>query len=137
MVTESSIRVLSGKRPIDAASCGIALALPRLKLVPGSGLVHQEASEALALHDADLDLRHVQPARMLGCVVKLHAAQQRAGARATQHLLEARTEMGVEVVQNQVNLAGGGIGALKQLPQAEIGRLTSANFDRLFKPEQC
>ena len=29
------------------------------------------------------------------------------------------------------------VAALKQLPQAEIGRLTSANFDRLFKPEQC
>src|SRR5258708_18444592 len=102
MATKSSIRVLSGKRPIDAASCGIALALPRLKLAPGSGLVDQAPCEALALHDADFDLGHVQPARMLGCVVKLHAAQQRAGACATQHFLEARAKMGVEVVQNQV-----------------------------------
>src|SRR5882762_8768974 len=109
MATESSIRIFAGKRPIDAASRAIALALPRANFVPGSGLVHQPPSEALALHDADLDLRHVQPTRVLGCVVELHAAQQSAGARATQHVLEARSEVDVEVVQNQVNLPGGGI----------------------------
>jgi hypothetical protein len=116
MATESSIRVLAGKPPIDAASCGIALALPRARLVPGSGLVHQPSSEALALHDADFDLRHVQLARMLGYAVKLYAAQRCAGARAPQHVLEARTQVGVEIVHNQVNLPGRGIGALKLLP---------------------
>jgi hemolysin III len=30
--------------------------------------------QALAAQDADLDLRHVEPAGVLGCVVKLHPA---------------------------------------------------------------
>src|SRR5258708_20906041 len=106
MATKSSIRVLSGKRPIDAASCGIALALPRLKLAPGSGLVNQAPCEALALHDADFDLGHAPPARILKRVVKLQSSQQRAGSCATQHFLEASAKIGVEVFQKQRNLPG-------------------------------
>src|SRR3972149_4852460 len=67
---------------------------------------------------------------MLGRVVKLYAPQQRASGRCTEHLLKARAEMGVEVVQNQVNLSGGGITALKQvLYESDKFRLGSALGD--------
>src|SRR6202165_2817098 len=124
MATESSICVLTGERPIDAASFGVALALPRVDLASRGSSVHQPPSEALTLQDADLDLRHVQPAGMLGRVMKLHASQQRSGGRATQHLLEARTKVGVEVVQDQMDPPGRAIGTLKQLAHEadELGR---------------
>src|SRR5712691_1672370 len=107
MATEPSICVLTGERPIDAASFGVALALPRVDLASRGLSIHQPPPEALTLQDADLDLRHVQPAGMLGRVVKLHAPQQRSGRRATQHLLETGTKVGVEVVQNQMDRPGG------------------------------
>src|SRR3990170_6004696 len=115
MVSEFSIRILAGERPINAASFGIALALPAIDFAPRGRPVHQSSPKTLTIQDADFDLRHVQPARMLGRVVKLHPSQQRASGGRTEHLLEARAEMGVEVVQNQVNLSGGGIAALKQV----------------------
>jgi len=62
MVTESSIGILAGKRPLDAASFGVALTLPRVDLALRGRSVHQPPPEALTLKEADLDLRHVQPA---------------------------------------------------------------------------
>ena len=124
MPSELSISVLAGERPLDATSIDVALMLPSVDLASHGVSIHQPPSEALALQDADLDLRHVEPTRMLWRVMKLHASQQCVGGRAAQHFLEARTEVGVEVVQNQMNLAGRGVGALEQLPYEsdEIGR---------------
>ena len=115
MASEFSICILAGERPINATSFGIASVLPAMDFAPRSHPVHQSSPKALTIQDADFDLRHVQPARVLGRVVKLYASQQPASDRGTEHLLEAGTEVGVEVVQNQVNLSGGGITALKQM----------------------
>src|SRR5487761_1933828 len=127
MASELSICILAGERPINAASFGIASALPAIDFAPRARPVHQSSPKALTIQDADLDLCHVQPARMLGRVMKLHASQQPAGGRRTEHLLEAGSEMGVQVVQNQVNLSGRGITALKQvLYEGDEVRLGSA-----------
>src|SRR3972149_9761713 len=130
MASEFSICILAGERPINAASFGLALALPAMDFASRGHPVHQSSPKALAIQDADFDLRHIQPTRVLGRVVKLHASQQRVSARRTEHLLKARAEMGVEVVQNQVNLSGGGITALKQvLYESDKFRLGSARGD--------
>src|SRR3990172_6727534 len=115
MASEFSICILAGERPINAASFGIALALPAMDFASRGHPVHQSSPKALTIQDADFDLRHVQPTRMLGRVVKLHASQQPASGRRTEYFLEAGAEMGVEVVQNQVNLSGGGVAALKEV----------------------
>jgi hypothetical protein len=71
-----SIRVLSSELPLDGSSLGVSVTLPRfdlgLQALPGWNTTVQ----ALAAEDADLDLRHVQPTRMLGRVVELHPAHQ-------------------------------------------------------------
>lgn len=65
------------------------------------------ALQKLATEDADLDLGHIQPTRMLGCVVELHSAQELGGRAFAQHVVEALSGVDVQVVQNQVNSATG------------------------------
>ena len=59
------------------------------------------AGEAAALEDADLDLGHVQPAPMFGCVVKLQSLQNRPRPLRREGLIERGCNMGVEVVAHQ------------------------------------
>ena len=134
MSTQLSIRILASKRPLDAASFGVAFALPSIDLAPGSRFVRQSSPETLAIQDTDLDFRHVQPACVLGGVVEHNASQKHSGSRWAEHLFEAPAEMRVEVVENQVNLSGGGVGALKQsLYEADEIRFGSA-FGNLHHP---
>src|SRR3972149_9832219 len=127
MVTQLSIRILASKRPLDATSFGVAFALPSIDLAPGSRFVRQSSPETLAIQDTDLDFRHVQPACVLGGVVEHDSAQKRSGSHWAELLFEALAEMRVEVVENQVNLSGGGVGALKQsLYEADEIRFGSA-----------
>src|SRR3989304_5018722 len=134
MATQLSIRILASKRPLDAASFGVAFALPSTDLTTGGCLVRQPSPETLAIQDTDLDFRHVQPACVLGGVVEHDSSQKRGGSRGAEHLFEALAEMRVEVVENQVNLSGGGVGALKQsLYEADEIRFGSA-FGNLHHP---
>src|ERR1035437_4003979 len=127
MATQLSIRIVASKRPLDATSFGVAFALPSIDLAPGSRFVRQSSSETLAIQDTDLDFRHVQPACVLGGVVEHDSAQKRGGSHSAEFLFEALAEMRVEVVENQVNLSGGSVGALKQsLYEADEIRFGSA-----------
>lgn len=126
-----SIRIVASKRPLDATSFGVAFALPSIDLAPGSRFVRQSSPEALSIQDTDLDFRHVQPACVLGGVVEHDSAQKRSGSHWAEFLFEALAEMRVEVVENQVNLCGRSVGALKQsLYEADEIRFCSA-FDNL------
>lgn len=130
MASKIAICILAGEHPINAASFGIALALPAIDFAPRGYPIHQSSPKALAIQDANFDLGHVQPARMLRRVMKLHASQQSARGRRTKYLVEAGTEMGVEVVQNQVNLSGRGITTIEQmLHEGDEIRLGSALGD--------
>jgi len=51
---------------------------------------------------------------MLGPVVKLDAPQQGAGRRVAQRFFETGTELSVEIIEHQVNLAGRSPGAIEQ-----------------------
>src|SRR3990167_4995697 len=134
MATQLSIRILASKRPLDAASFGVAFALPSTDLTTGGCLVRQPSPETLAIQDTDLDFRHVQPACVLGGVVEHDSSQKRGGSRGAEHLFEAPAEMRVEVVENQMNFSGGGIGAPKQsLYEADEIRFGSA-FGNLHHP---
>ncbi len=58
---------------------------------------HGEAScEATAGEDAELDLRHIQPAAMLGCVVKFQSSGDAPGFRRRKGLIQRRLAMGIE-----------------------------------------
>ena len=47
MVTQLSIRILASKCPLDAASFGVAFALPCTDLAPRRRVVRQPSAEAL------------------------------------------------------------------------------------------
>jgi hypothetical protein len=89
MAAQLPICVSTRKRPLDATSIGVSPPLPSRNLRGESRLLGSTARQALPLQDADLDLGHVQPTRMLGRVVELDPANQGRGGLHTEHLFEA------------------------------------------------
>ena len=81
MTSQLLICVLSSERPLDSSLLRVS------RLLPGIDLAAQELPavdapvQALATEDADLDLRHVQPACMLGRVVEFDVRKSLAAAR--------------------------------------------------------
>ena len=76
MSTELLICVLTGERPPDGSLCDVTGLLPGVNLALQSVSTFNTPVQALPIEDADLDLRHVQPTRVLGRVVELHPAQE-------------------------------------------------------------
>src|SRR5262245_5776543 len=103
---------------MDACLPGIPLVLPRSHFRRDLFLTVQSPIQALAVHDADLRLRHVQPTPVLGRVVELDLVQQPPGLRRRERLIEAGPVVRVEVVLHQPDLLGPGVVGLDQLPHA-------------------
>jgi hypothetical protein len=99
MPAEFSISVLAGELPFDGAALLVAVCLPSVDFALQDVYAGDSAIQALAAEDADFDLCHVQPAGVLGGVVKAHAAQQFAGRLAAQHIVEALPKVRVQVVR--------------------------------------
>jgi len=68
--------------------------------------VAKTLSRTLPIHNPDFNLRHIQPTGMLRRIVQFHASQQSGGRRHSQDFLETGSEMGVEVINNQMQLPG-------------------------------
>ena len=98
MSTKLLIRILSSELPLDGFASDVALGLPCVDFALQKLRAGDAAIQALAAEDADLDFRHVQPARVLGRVVKAHATQQLVGRALAQHIVEALPEVNVQVV---------------------------------------
>src|SRR6266403_849738 len=114
MAFQLPICIPTRERPVDSAAGGVTALLPRGHLVRQGRGFGGTADQALALQNADLDLGHVQPAGMRGRVVKLDPAQQYCRRLEPQHFLKALAHVGVEVIQDQVNLAHLGIAVAQQ-----------------------
>lgn len=111
MTPQLSIRVLSSEVPLDGPLFGISRLLPGINFGLQKFSIGNASIQALAGEDANFDLGHIQPARMLGCVMELHAAQEFLGSARSQHIVEALSEVGIEIVQHQVNSTRLGIDA--------------------------
>src|SRR4051812_12131998 len=72
-------------------------------------LVVYPSIEALAVHDADLCLGHVDPTTVLGRVMPLDLVQNPAGVLGWERFVEAGPVMGVEVILHQADLPGLGV----------------------------
>ena len=79
--------VLGSKPPVDGGLGGIALPLQGLDFPAESGLVGDTLTEAGASQNAKLDLRHVQPTTVLGCVVKLQPFHDAPGLSSGESLI--------------------------------------------------
>ena len=100
MSAESLICVLTSERPLDGLLRGVARLLPRVNFALQKLSAVDASVQALTTEDADLDLRHVQPTPMLGRVVELHSAQELGGRTLSQHVVEALSEVDVQVFHN-------------------------------------
>ena len=115
MTTEFVIGILTSELPFDGSFVGVSCLLPSVYFGLQQFSTGDPSIQALPAQDADLDLRHVQPTRMLWRVVELDSAQQ-LGSRTLSHdIVERLAEVGVQVVQNQVNAACLGIGIGQQI----------------------
>src|SRR5207249_12107219 len=72
------------------------------------------AARALAIQDSNLDFGHVQPTGVLWSVVEFQSRQKSRCGFQPQDFLEAGAEMGVQVVQNQMDFARLGVDVQRQ-----------------------
>jgi len=114
MASQFEICILPSKAPLDGASCCISRALPGIDLGLQDAAIGNASVQTLATKNANLDLRHVQPARVFGCVVELDSTQEFVGSTLAQNVIEALPEVRVEVVQHQVDTARLGVNACEQ-----------------------
>jgi hypothetical protein len=81
MMSKIAVCILSSEAPFNGASLDISRFPPGIDFGFQGIAVGYSSVQALAVEDANLDLCHVEPARVLGCVVKLHATQKLLAAR--------------------------------------------------------
>jgi hypothetical protein len=89
--------------PFDGPSFLVARLLPGINLGDQQIKTGNAPIQALATENANLDLRHVQPARVFWGLVERHAAQQFDGGAAARHIVKALSEVRVQVIANQMN----------------------------------
>src|SRR5512132_2922520 len=117
-VLELDAGILGGEPPVHAAASRVAGRLPRGDLPREGHLVGQPPVQALPGQHTQLDLGHVQPAAVLGCVVQLQPVGQPLGLRRRERRVQRRRRVGVEVVLDQHDHVGVGIVHIDQLPDA-------------------
>ena len=79
MPTEFLISALASELPFDGAALCVPVGLPSIDFPLQKMSIGDSTIQALTSEDADFDLCHVEPTRMLGRVVEAHATQQLAG----------------------------------------------------------
>ena len=105
MAPELLICVLSSELPLDGSAQRVSSGLPGIDFALQKLRSWETSILALAAEDADLDLCQVEPTRMLGRVVEVLSAQQCVSGTLAQLVLEAFSEVDVQVVQHEMHLA--------------------------------
>ena len=120
-----------GERPLDWATLSVAALLPSLDMTL-KGIARAEAHvQTLAREDSDLDLGHVQPTGVLGRVMESDSAQQLGGPARTQDIDEAFCEVGVQIVQHQVQASGRTVSGRQKVAHKgdEVGLAAMVGYD--------
>lgn len=113
---ELSAGIEDVKAPVDPGLSLVPLQFQGLDLPAEGFLIGETLSQATAGDDAELDLRHIQPTAMLGCVVKFQPFGDAPSLRCGKDLLQGRNAVGVQIVQNQPDYRNMGIGLVHQPP---------------------
>ena len=114
MLSQFSIRILTSKVPLDGSLLGIAGLLPGIDFGLQKFSAGDASVQTLPTEDANLDLSHIQPTCVLGRVVELDTAQEFLGSAYPQYVVEALSEVGVQVIEHQVNSTCLGVYASEQ-----------------------
>ena len=88
---------------MNASILGIAFAFPYGDLGSQCVLVVQPTIQALAIHNVNFRLRHVQPTAVFGRVMKLDLVQDASSLLGRKGLIQARAIVGVQIVLDQTN----------------------------------
>ena len=92
--------ILGGELPVDDCLGLIAFLLQGMHPPAEAVLVGVPLSETAAGYDAEFNLRHIQPAAMLGCVMKLQLPRNAPGLRRRERLVKRRLVVRVQIVQD-------------------------------------
>jgi hypothetical protein len=84
---------------MNAHTLGIAFAFPGGDLRRQLALLVQPSLQALALHNANLCLCHVQPTPMFGGVMKLNFVQEASNLLRRKRFIQARAIMGIQIAE--------------------------------------
>src|SRR5690606_28108877 len=91
----------SGEAPVDGCASPVPGSLPGLALAGERVGAPEAPAQTLALQCTELDLGHVEPARMLGRVVELQLLREAPCFVWAERLVERGRAVGAEVVQHQ------------------------------------
>ena len=95
--------------PVDAGLSLVPHLFHGLDLPAERFLVGETLSEATAGEDAELDLRHIEPAAMLGRVVKLQPLGDALSLWERKGLVQRRHPVGIQAIQDQTDHRNVGI----------------------------
>ncbi len=93
-----------GESPVDGCVGLVALGLQGTNLSFEGFFIGNAASQTLFAEDAELNLRHVEPAAVLGSKMKLQVFAYSPGLLGLEGFVERSGFMGVQVVQDHPNL---------------------------------
>src|SRR5215203_6788663 len=96
----------AGEAPGYGALGHVALGFPRIHFLSKCFSVGDALIQTLASEHRELDLGHVQPRAVLGCVMNLQLTSDAPGLGGGERFIQGGGSMGVEVVQNQHDLLG-------------------------------
>ena len=131
MMPQLPICILSSEIPLDGSLFLVAGLLPGINFGLQKFSIGNAPIQALAAENADLDLSHVQPTRVLRGVVKLHATQELGSRAAAKHIVKALSEVRVQVIEHQVNSSCPSVYASEQfIDEGDEVNLSSALGDR-------
>lgn len=103
MSSHFQIRVLPRERPFDTSTLVVSASLPCIDFAGERVTVGQASIQALAVKNANFDFRHVRPTGMLRGVVEGHTSKQFVRLLDSEYFLETLAEMGVEIVEHEMN----------------------------------
>src|SRR3954469_4186416 len=96
----------AGEAPVYGALGRVALGFPRTHLLSKRLSVGDALIQTLASEHAQLDLGHVQPRAVFGCVMNLQLTSDAPGLGGGERFIQGGGGMGIKVVQNQHDLLG-------------------------------
>src|ERR1700737_1714740 len=110
------------KTPMDLSPHSVAFSCQGFNVLPEMLKAFDAFGQTSAFKDADLDLSHVEPTAMFGCIMHLQSLPDPLCLSGLKCLVEARCRMRVEVVHDQTNDGSIGIDLINQ-PADGLGEI--------------
>ena len=86
--------VLDAEVPVDSDLCSVSFLFQDVNLLAEGLLIGDALFEAAAGEDTEFDLRHIEPATVLGGVVELQPPRYAPGLRRRKGLVQRRLAVG-------------------------------------------